>query len=70
MKTIPISSSNISGAEYDEISQQLYVTFNSGVRYRYDGVDQETVDEFQGAPSAGGYLHDSIKGSFPATRVG
>ena len=70
MKTIAIASSNISGAEYDELAQQLYITFHSGAKYRYDGVSQEDADAFAAAPSAGKHFHNEIKDSFSATRVG
>ena len=70
MITIPISSSNIAGAEYDASNQVLYITFHSGAKYRYDGVSQEDVDAFAIAPSAGSHFHNEIKSSFAATRVG
>ena len=61
MTYVPLTSSNLSGVDYDPVTRELRVTFHSGRTYTYEGV---TVDEYAGllgAGSAGRYFNDVIK---------
>ena len=57
-------SSNIASAGYDPETRVLEITFGYGGTYRYRDVDPETWQEFQSAPSAGGYHRRHIDGEF------
>lgn len=49
-------SSNISSLVYDPATKHLDVTFNSGARWRYFGVDDDVADGLRTAESQGAYL--------------
>lgn len=73
MRQIPITSSLIVGAAYDEASQQLAVTFKSGATWLYGDAIQpfteQDAEAFEGASSKGQHFLNSIKGSFPERRA-
>lgn len=73
MQTIPVSSSLIAGAAYDDEAQSLVITFKSGARWAYGDAGQpftqSDADAFAAAPSAGSYFLSSIKGSWPERRA-
>jgi hypothetical protein len=60
-------SSNIVSAGYDQASQTLSVVFKNGKRYDYQGVPQETADDFDTADSKGKFLAENVKGQFEFT---
>lgn len=60
MRIHPVISSNISALAHDD-DETLYIRFNSGAVYAYDGV---TVTKFLlmlGADSVGKFFHAQIK---------
>lgn len=72
MQTIPISSSLLRAAVYDEERQELSLTFKSGARWIYGNAaqpfTQNDFDAFTGATSQGQHFLQSIKGSWPERR--
>lgn len=57
----PVSSSNVSSVGYDEETQALYVEFNNGSTYRYNGVPFGEYQALINAPSIGSHLARNIK---------
>lgn len=68
-RAIPVRSSTVASHHYDPKAKHLTVTFHSGSKYRYSGVDQETADGLGKAESKGGFLHSSIIGKFDTTKL-
>ena len=70
---IPISSSLIAAADYDEKRQELVITFKSGARWIYGNETRpftpDDADAFLSAGSKGRYFLDQIRDVFPARRV-
>lgn len=73
MKPLPemtaVESSNIESIGYDPDDQQLFVEFKSGDRWRYDGVSEETWNEFAASESAGKAFYSLIKGKFESVQI-
>lgn len=65
---IKIKSSNIVAYAYDEATQTLSIEFISGIRYDYHGVDKGVVEQFQEAPSKGGFFAEDIRNKFKSVR--
>ena len=64
-----VISSNIRGIAYNKDTQELFVDFTSGSKYKYSGVPQEDYDDFLSAPSKGSFFHDNIRDTYPSTQV-
>lgn len=64
-----VSSSNVAEVGYDEQSSQLYVQFNSGELYIYDGVPFNEFENLKNASSVGSYLALNIKNRYPYRKV-
>lgn len=60
-------SSSVEHHHYTPETGHLIVTFRGGRRYRYEGVDQKTADEFGAADSKGSFLNSRIAGQFKVT---
>lgn len=56
-----VESSNVKSIAYAKDAHKLFVTFNSGSTYSYDGVDEGVYTEFKYADSVGQYLNQKIK---------
>lgn len=73
MQSLPVSSSLIQTAAYDESAQSLLITFTSGAKWAYGDASQPftatDMADFLGAPSQGAYFLNSIKGTFPERRA-
>jgi len=70
MHMIPVlNSTNINEIGFDPDTNTLRVQFKTGAEYEYEGVSQETFNQFRDAPSAGKFFHQRIKGLFPARKV-
>ena len=73
MRMLPVSSSLIAGAEYDDSAQVLLVTFRSGARWAYGDAGRpftaEDVDAFESASSKGAWFLQAVKGQFPERRL-
>ncbi|WP_442904895.1 KTSC domain-containing protein [Gordonibacter sp.] len=68
MNMQPVSSSDLCSVGYD--GGVLYVRFNSGGTYRYEGVSELVYRGLMSAPSHGKYFHANIKGIYPYERIG
>lgn len=56
------SSSLLKRAEYNPLLHHLYIWFkNTGAKYTYKGVPEETWEEFKNSESKGKYFHVFIK---------
>lgn len=62
-------SSSTETHSYDPESSQLTVTFRGGRQYRYDGVDQKTVDDLDDSSSKGAFIQANIVNRFPTTKL-
>jgi hypothetical protein len=58
-------SSVIRSWDYEEVSRQLTLVFQSGRRYIYREVPQETWDGLRRAFAKGDYFNAHIRGCFP-----
>jgi hypothetical protein len=66
MITHSITSSNISGSAWED--ETLYLTFNKGGVYKYEGVSVEVYNDFIAAPSQGKFFHSTIKPNYAAVK--
>lgn len=64
VEMMPIESSNIEGAGYNNKTKQLWVAFKGNKVYRYDLVPRKLFEELLQAESKGKYLNEHIKGNF------
>lgn len=62
-------STSIQRLEYDYVKEQLFITFKSGGRYRYDEVEPESFAMLYFAESIGNEYHCQIKGCYPCEKV-
>lgn len=69
LRKIPISSSHILSAEYDDNTQEMFIEFDNGSRYRYSNVDSVVFTAFMDSPSKGNYLHKVIKQVCPCEKL-
>lgn len=69
MERFDFNSSNLSSAEYDDITNTLRVRFNAGGIYEYYGVPQVVVNELRQAASAGSYFHAFIREKYDYKRI-
>lgn len=69
LRTIPISSSHILSAQYDDDAQQMVIEFQNGSRYRYSNVDPVVFTAFMDSPSKGNYLHKVIRQVCPCEKL-
>lgn len=63
-----LNSSVIRDADYDALSQELYITFTSGLSYTYFAVPEWKFAELLAAPSAGQYFNDHIRDHHSSSR--
>jgi hypothetical protein len=64
-----VASSVIRSVEYDEGDQALYITFTSGLTYRYERVPEIEYDALLGAKSKGEFFNERIKDIYRFTQV-
>jgi hypothetical protein len=64
-----VESSVIRSVEYDEDERALFVTFTSGLTYRYADVPEVEYDALLGAASKGVFFNERIKDRYPFTQV-
>ena len=69
LRKVPISSSHILSAEYDDENQVMFIEFDNGSRYRYSNVDSVVFTAFMDSPSKGNYLHKVIKQVCPCEKL-
>lgn len=59
MKPIFVESSNIDCLGYEDRS--LFIRFNSGITYKYQGVPHNYIDQMKVADSVGQFFHRYIR---------
>ena len=73
MQQIPVSSSLIASAAYDDQAMALSITFKSGATWAYGNAAQpftaQDLADFRSAGSQGKHFLQLIKGSYPERRV-
>jgi hypothetical protein len=62
-------SSVIRSFEYDPRRRELLFVFQSGRRYIYQGVPQETFEDMRAAASHGDYFNTHIRENFTFVRA-
>lgn len=63
--TQAVYSSNVQSVGYDDETNELLVTWNSGRQSAYAGVSEETALALANAPSVGTMLNQEIKNVYP-----
>jgi hypothetical protein len=63
-----VESSNVRAIGHDDDILELWVEFNDGSIYVYEGVPAVIYEELMDAPSKGSYLNRVIKGNFAYRR--
>lgn len=66
---VPIQSSNLRAAGFDEETSELTVAFRSGKRYVYKGVPNGTLEQLLSAASAGKFFNDNIKDVYESEEI-
>lgn len=64
-----VRSSNIATVAYDARSRRLYVEFQNGGVYAYDGVASGVYRGLLSAESVGGFFIATIRGRYPSSKV-
>jgi hypothetical protein len=65
-----VVSSNVHSVGYDPAKSELHVRFGDGSRlYVYEGVPPDIHRGLMEAESKGGFMHRSVKGTFPFRRL-
>ena len=67
MNWIHVSSRDISAIAYED--GVLYISFNKGGVYKYNGVSESMYNNLRNASSIGGFFHKFIKGNYPYSKV-
>jgi KTSC domain len=63
-QSVPLRSSMLPGASYDDETNQLTVEFKNGREYTHDNVPGDIFAGLVAAPSPGRYYLDNIKSKF------
>ena len=69
MAKVPVKSSLITHADYNEPAKTLTLHFADGARYHYADVPSLIYKELLHAHSAGKYFHTAIRGVYQATKL-
>lgn len=66
-----VKSSTISEIDRKEVKGQTFmkIVFTNGREYLYEGVDDQTYNEFLNSESKGKYFHQHINGRYKYSRV-
>lgn len=64
-----VESSNVAEIGYDGDEMVLYVRFNKGALYYYEGVPPDVWEQFLYTDSKGRFIHTDLKGRYPYGRV-
>ena len=64
-----VESSNVSQIGYDDEDASLYVRFNNGYLYVYEGVAPDVWEQFLYTESKGRFIHTNLKNIYPYSRV-
>jgi hypothetical protein len=63
-------STVIRSFDYDPDAQELAIVFQSGRRYVYEGVPEETYRRLKASPAKGEFFNAHISDQFPFRRDG
>lgn len=66
MEFVKVQSSNIKQVAFNE---GLIVEFNSGAKYKYKGVTEETYKKLLEAESKGRFINSEIKNKYEFERI-
>jgi hypothetical protein len=69
IEMVPVRSSNLASAGFDEEAQTMRIEFVTGSAYDYAGVSRATYDALLAAPSAGEFFARNIRNRFSFTKV-
>ena len=67
---VPLNSSNIAGASYDDDTRELHVMFVSGAEYAYGGVPREVYEGLLAAGSPGKYFAANVCNLHATRKIG
>ena len=62
-------SSHLQVYDYDPSQQALFIQFQDGSVYRYDGVSQTEFDNMKQSGGAGTYFWLKIRERYPTTKI-
>ena len=62
-------SSSIQCCEYDEETKDMHITFISGGRHKFAGVDPDHFHAFKDHPSPGIWFHQNIRRNYKSEKV-
>jgi len=62
-------STSISCCEYEPATKDMHITFVSGGKHKFKGVNQEDFDGFKNADSVGSYFHTRIRRAYKSEKV-
>lgn len=65
-----VFSSMVSSVGYDDEAGVMFVTFNTGKTYAYQGVPEDVARDTANAASVGEYINAEIKGRYSYRRIG
>lgn len=65
-----VYSSMVESVGYDDEAQVMFVTFNTGKTYAYQGVSEDEARDASNAASVGSYINENIKGRYSYRRIG
>lgn len=60
-----VVSSNVAAIGYDADAEEVYVEFIESGLYAYSGVSLPVFQDFQAAPSKGGFVNQVLKPGYP-----
>lgn len=63
------NSTSINEVRYNPAKEQLYIEFNTGTVYRYEGVSLSRYVWFRSADSAGTFFAERIKPNYVSAKV-
>ena len=62
-------SSSIQCCEYDDATKDMHITFVSGGRHKFAGVDPDHFHAFKDHPSPGTHFHTKIRRAYKSEKV-
>ena len=66
---VPVESTNLAAAGYDEETNELYILFRTGQKYKYTVVKRQVYLDLLDAPSVGKYFMANIRPVYAYQRV-
>ncbi len=63
------NSSSIRCCEYDEATKDMHITFVSGGKHKFAGVDPDDFHGFKDNPSPGSHFHSVVRRKYKSEKV-